>query len=219
MSNLVSSALIGLAIVAAAWIIGQNINHRAVIDNGNQNTLAVSGDGKVFAKPDTFLLSVMAQEKAKTTKDAFAKTNDKIAKIKQVLLDNKVEEKDVQSVNINIYPNYNYDNNKTTIDGFLASHGLSIKIRNLDSIDAILSSVSAIDGVQIQSTSYDVDDKTDLYKQAREMAIAKAKQKANDMARAGGVNLGRVMSMSESQYNSPVPYANQFFSKAADMSM
>ncbi len=123
--------------------------------------------------------------------------------------ENGVAEKDIQSVNISINPNYNYDNGKSTIDGFIATHGLAVKIRNLDSIDAILAGVSGIAGVQIQGTSYDIDDKTLLYREARDLAIAKAKQKAEDMAKASGISLGKVISISESQGYTPM-YTNQY---------
>ncbi len=125
--------------------------------------------------------------------------------------DNGVAEKDIQSVNIAINPNYVYENitGKSSIDGFIATHGLAIKIRNLDSIDAILAGVSGISGVQIQSTSYDIDDKTAFYREARDLAIAKAKQKAEDMAKASGISLGKVISISENQGYTP-PYSNQY---------
>jgi uncharacterized protein YggE len=44
--------------------------------------------------------------------------------------------------------------------------------------------VSQIANVQIQNTTYDIDDKTALYQDARNLAIAKAKQKAEDIAKA-----------------------------------
>ncbi len=69
MNNALSAFIVGIAIVLASWVIGQNINHTANITNGNQNNLSVNGDGKVFAKPDTFLLTVVAQEKSRTTKE------------------------------------------------------------------------------------------------------------------------------------------------------
>ncbi len=125
--------------------------------------------------------------------------------------ENGVAEKDIQSVNIAINPNYVYENitGKSSIDGFIATHGLAIKIRNLDSIDAILAGVSGVAGVQIQSTSYDIDDKTAFYSEARDLAIAKAKQKAQDMAKASGISLGKVISISENQGYTPV-YSNQY---------
>jgi uncharacterized protein YggE len=122
---------------------------------------------------------------------------------------NGILEKDIQSINIAINPNYTYDNGKQNMDGFTATHGLRIKIRKLESIDTILSGISTIPGVQIQNTSYDIDDKTEFYRQARTLAIAKARQKAEDMAKATGISIGRVTSISENQGYNPPMYSNQ----------
>jgi uncharacterized protein YggE len=193
--------------------VATNINHTSVITSEQSNNLSVSWDGKAFAKPDTFIVTVLAEEKSKNTKDGFALVNTKIAQIKKVLLDNGIAEKDIQSNNISINPNYNYENGKSTIDWFIASHGLTVKIRNLENVDTILSSVSAIANLQIQTTSYDIDDKTPLYKTARELAIAKARQKAEDMAKASGITLGRILSISESQWYAQ-PMSNQYYARA-----
>lgn len=210
MNNTLSAFVVGVAIVLASWVIGQNINHTATITSGNQNNLSVNGEWKVFAKPDTFILTVVAQEKSKTTKEGFAQVGQKIGELQKLLKDNGIAEKDIQSVNISINPNYNYDNGKNTIDGFVATHGLQVKIRNLESIDTILAWVSQIANVQIQNTTYDIDDKTALYQDARNLAIAKAKQKAEDIAKVSWISLWKVMSISENQGYIPPVYSNQY---------
>ena len=209
MNTAYSALIIGLAIVISAWIIGRNINHTAMITSGNQNSISVSGDGKVFATPDTFLLTVIAEEKTKTTQEWFAQVGAKIASLKELMKTNGIADKDIQSVQIDINPNYIYDNGKSTIDGFVATHGLTIKIRKLDSVDAILSGVSSVAWVRIQSTGYDIDDKTELYRTARNLAIAKARQKAEDIANASGIRMWKVISINESQDSTPPIYQNQ----------
>lgn len=144
MNTTLSAGIIGIAIIASAWLIANNINHTATITSGNQNSISVSGDGKVFATPDTFVLTVMAEEKTKTTQEGFAQVGAKIASLKALMSQNGVAEKDIQSVNISINPNYTYDNGKSSIDGFVATHGLTIKIRKLESVDQILTGVSTI---------------------------------------------------------------------------
>ena len=108
------------------------------VTTSNQNSISVNGDGQVFAKPDTFILQVAAEEKTKTTEEGFAAVAKKIGAIQNLMKANGITEKDIQSINIGINPSYNYDNGKSTIDGFIATHGLRIKIRKLDSIDTIL---------------------------------------------------------------------------------
>ena len=216
MNNTVSASIIGIAIVLAAWVVGQNMNHPTTITTASQNSVSVNGDGQVFAQPDTFTLDVLAEEKTKTTAEGFAAVGKKVALVQKLLKENGIADKDIQSVNIAINPNYVYDNGKSSVDGFVATHGLKIKIRKLASIDTILSGVSNIPGIQIQNTSYDIDDKTEFYRQAREMAIAKARQKAEDMAKATGIKLGKISSLSESQSYNPPMYQNQMFKMSAE---
>lgn len=208
MNNIISPLVIGLSVIIAAGLIGQSLSHTTTITTTNQNSISVNGDGQVFVKPDTFIIEVVAQEKTKTTEEWFKAVTQKIGSVQKLMKENGILDKDMQSINIGINPNYNYENGKTTIDWFNATHGLKIKIRNLESVDKILTGVSSISGIQIQNTTYDIDDKTEYYKEARNLAIAKAKQKAEEMAKATGISVGKVVSISESQ-NYATPYANQ----------
>ncbi len=216
MQNSFSFLILGACIIVSAWVVGINLNHTTQITTSNQNSVSVNGEGQVFAKPDTFILQVAVEEKSKTTEEGFEKVAVKIASLQKLMKDNGITDKDIQSVNISINPNYNYDNGKSTVDGFVANHGLKVKIRKLESVDAILKGVSSIDGVQIQNTSYDIDDKTEFYKEARDLAIKKARQKAEEMAKATGISIGKVTSISESQSYNPPMYGNQMM-KATPM--
>jgi uncharacterized protein YggE len=209
MNTTISSLIIAAALIVSAWVIWQNLNHTTQITTNSQNSISVNADGQVSAKPDTFILQVAVEEKTKTTEEGFAAVAKKISTLQKLMKENGINDKDIQSVNISINPNYNYDNGKSTIDGFVASHGLKIKIRKLESVDVILTGVSTIAWVQIQNTSYDIDDKTEFYREARNLAITKAKQKAEDMAKATGIAVGKVISISESQSYNPPMYGNQ----------
>ncbi|OGG64383.1 hypothetical protein A3C18_02675 [Candidatus Kaiserbacteria bacterium RIFCSPHIGHO2_02_FULL_54_11b] len=72
------------------------------------NTISVSGDGEVFAVPDTATFSVTVQEEAKEVKNAQAvatkKGNDIIAYLKK----EGINEKDIQTTDYSVYPQYDY---------------------------------------------------------------------------------------------------------------
>jgi len=72
------------------------------------NTITVSGEGEVFAVPDTATFSVTIQEEAKEVKDAqevaTKKSNDIIAYLK----DEGIEEKDIKTADYSVYPQYDY---------------------------------------------------------------------------------------------------------------
>ena len=68
--------------------------------------------------------------------------------------------------------------------------------------------------VQIQGVSFTIDKPDDLQRQAREQAIADARDKADTLAKASGVSLGDAISISEGGGVQPVP-ATAAFDRAA----
>ena len=77
-------------------------------------------------------------------------------------------------------------------------------------IDAATQAVG--DGITLGGVSFSIDDTSDLYGQARQKAVAEAKQRAGQLAQAAGVSVGTVLSMNESVQSSPYPYG---FDRAA----
>lgn len=91
------------------------------------------------------------------------------------------------------------------------SQNVNVKVRDLEKIGEVISRSAEKGANQVGNVSFSIDDEYELKNQAREMAINKAKEKANLMAAQAGMTLGKVKSVIESSgdYNYPVPmYAN-----------
>lgn len=116
-----------------------------------------------------------------------------------------IDAKDIQTTNLSINPEYDYNNGTQTIKGYRANHSLTLKIRKLDTVDAIIPKISFDNDIQISSMRYDIDDKTGFYSQARKLAYEKAEQKAKELASLAGVTLGKVISISDYVVNAPGP--------------
>ena len=181
---------------------------------GNQpyvsNSIAVNGEGKVYATPDIFIFTISVNEKADTTKLAFQQANTKVKEIRQALKDAGVAEKDVQTTNISMYPHYEYNGNNSIPKGYEANQQLTITVRKIEDAGKVMDAVTSIEGAQINSTQYDIDDKEKIYEQARKQAFEKAQQKAEQLADLADVRLGKVTSISDVVMDyQPVPmYAN-----------
>lgn len=107
------------AIIAVAILIGTYmISHRPLPSQTSNvgttpfvsNSIAVNGEGKVYATPDIFIFTVAINETGMTTKEAFQKANVKISDLKKALKDGGVAEKDIQTTSISMYPHYDYTN-------------------------------------------------------------------------------------------------------------
>jgi len=212
---IVSGIFAAVIIIVVAIISGGNKNSPVTSTNvGNQpfvsNSIAVNGEGKVYATPDIFIFNVSVNQTASTTREAFQMANTKVSEIRKALKDAGVADKDVQTTNISMYPHYEYDGNRSTTNGYDANQQLTVTVRKLEDSGKVMDAVTAVEGAQINSTQYDIDDKEKIYEEARKQAYEKAKQKASQLADLADVRLGKVSSISDVVMNyTPVPmYAN-----------
>jgi uncharacterized protein len=165
------------------------------------NTISVSGDGKVYVKPDMVTINTSVSETASTSKKALEEVNKKINKIKKVALEKGVDEEDLKTTNFSIRPNYEWKNRSYVYQGQEASQSLDITMRDIsiksDKITEVIDSISEVSGVRMGWIRFDIYDKTEYYSKARALAFEKAKQKAGELASLGEVELLEPVSIND----------------------
>ncbi len=175
--------------------------------------IAVSGRGEVQAPPDTGFVDAGVNVTATTVADArdrAAKAADAvIASVKK----NGVDSKDIKTTQFRIDPVYDYGKNGGTphITGYTVTNTVEVKIRKLDNFSKIVDDAVAAGGdqVRIEGIRFDIEDTTKLLQQARESAMKDAKEKADQLAKLGGVKLGMPLAISEQQSSNPTPVLSQ----------
>lgn len=202
--------IISLAIILSAIFISRTgiyiKNTGGVESNGKiSNTISVTGDGKISARPDMVQLNIGFQEKASTSKEALAKVNAKIDSALKILKDNGIPDTDIITSNLNVYTEYDYSGSSRRVVGQQASETLEVKVKKIDEKASkavkIIDELSAIDNLQMNSIYFDIEDKTDLFSKAREAAFSKAKQKAEELAKLSKVKLDKPVSITDSTYD------------------
>jgi uncharacterized protein YggE len=171
-----------------------------------KNTIAVSGEGKILAKPDIGKVSLTVLSESKTVAAAQKDNTEKMNKTTQAMKDLGVDGKDLKTTNYNIYPNYQYIAGKSVIIGYQVSQTLDVKIRQLDKASAILAKAAENGVNQIGSLSFAIDNPESIKAEARKKAIDDAKQKADALKNDLGVSLIRIVSFFESSSQPPTPY-------------
>lgn len=178
-------------------------------------TISVTGKGEVFAKPDvaTFSFSIEAKEGDATT--AQNKVSEKMDAILGYLAENGVEEKDIKTEYYNLSPWYEYPEVVCTawscpqqepkLKGYQVSQSVSVKVRNTEKAGELLTAVGERGAMNVSGLSFTIDDEDSLKAEARELAIADAKEKASILAGNLGVRIVRMTGFWEEE-NYPMPY-------------
>lgn len=161
------------------------------------DTFTATGEGKATAIPDIAVISVGVTAQGSTVKQVQEALNTKINAVTAAVKKIGVSDKDMQTTNYNISPNYDYQISMQRITGYQANTNLTIKVRDLDRANDVIDSSTAAGANQVGGVSFDVSDKTKAESEAREKAVTEAKEKAAQAAKIAGFSLGRIINYTE----------------------
>jgi uncharacterized protein len=175
---------------------------------GNTTTMNMQGEGKVEALPDEAVVrfGVVSDERmlSKAYSDNTAKMNGVIEAVRK----NGVERSDIKTSSYTVIPIYPRDENGRQIPGkpgsFRVSQELMVKVRDMEKtgviIDEVVSEgVNTFGGIQFISSRIE-----ELEAEARVRAAKDAAAKAEMLARALGVKIGRILRVNQT-LNGPYP--------------
>ncbi len=190
---------------------------------GITNTISVMGEGKDYVTPDTFVINLSVSELGKDTATVQKQVNEKIVTVNDILKKSDIPSKDIQTANVSVYPEYNRtEKSGQTLVGYRANTTMTINIygkdfwqKGADIVDAI----SKVWGVNINNTSFDLKDKNLAMQWAREKAFADAKAKAEQLAKAWDISLGKPVMITDNNVSytpGPIYYARNEAAKVTD---
>lgn len=172
--------------------------------NNQQQGIWANGEGKVMAVPDIARLSVGIESQSATVSEAQSRATKAMNDVMAVLTQNGVDKKDIQTQYFNIQRVTRWDNDKQQeiLIGYRVTNTVTAKIRQLDKAGTIIDATAQAGGdlTRINGISFDIDNPETFQSQARDKAMANAKAKAEQMAKAAGVNLGKPTYITESSY-------------------
>ncbi len=173
------------------------------------NTISVSGTGEVTGTPDTLIIDLGVQVLRSTVGEATADAARLTQGIIDALKAEGVAEKDIQTTNYSIWPEYDYRNDTQTLRGFRVGNTVSAKIRDLDGAGEVIDAATAAGGDDtiVNGLRFDLEADGALITAAREAAWNDAKAKADQLAALAEVQLGKAVSISETSGPAPPPIA------------
>lgn len=160
--------------------------------------LTVSGSGTVLVESDLAVVTVGVREASTDVLVAQSTVNEKIAAIKQSLLDAGAKESEINTDSINIYANYDYSDNTEVIVGYTANNTLSVRTTDIDNVGALIDAAFAAGANTLDNVQFTVQDDSEAREQALTKAVEDARRKADVLAAAAGLQIASIASIAES---------------------
>ena len=175
------------------------------INTNKTDLFEVTGRGFAAAPPDQARISIGVTESAPNVTDAQGRINTKTNNIISAIKKLGVAEKDIKTTNYSVNPNYSFDTAQK-VTGYSVSQTLEIK-SDIAKINQVIDA-STTNGANVAGgIEFIFNDKkqVELENTARKEAVKKAKKKAQGLADAAGIKLGRIVDVSESAGQTPRP--------------
>ncbi len=208
LATVITIWLVALALDRAlqAGINFNNLNHWQT-PRPNNDTISISGEGKETAIPDIGVVALSVESRGKTVAEVQTDNTKKMNDILDYVKSLNIENKDIRTSQYNLYPIYAYEQNtgKQKLDGYQLTQTVEVKIRDLDKVGRVLSGATERGANQVGQLTFTIDDPEKVQAAARLKAVKNARAKAEALAEAAGVRLGKIRSFTEN-INSPSPY-------------
>ena len=188
-------ALIGAAVIGGARFSQDSGVTAAETDT--TRTVSVSGEGRVSLAPDIVMMTLGVDIR---NTDLTAAQNEAEATMESVLAALKaagVDEKDLQTSGYSINVERDWNQATQPIIGYLVSHTVTAKVRSVDNAGAVLASAVDAGANNVGGVWFALDDSAAAVQQARELAVADAAARAEELARLTNSTLGPVQHISE----------------------
>ena len=196
-----------------------------VIGDAQDAGIWVDGVGVVSAPPDLAELDLGVSATAIPVSEARDHAAEAMTAIVASLIGSGVASADIHTRHFSIQPQYDWQEvieegvhrSERVLTGYQVSNTVIVRVRDLDSVSELLDGAVAAGGdlIRVNGINFRIEDTTELAKEAREKAVADALARATELASYSGVNLGRMVFLSETSAQ-PVFAERAFAALSAD---
>lgn len=195
----VASLLVALAFTTAPSFA------RAAEDD---RTIEVTGEGKVSAKPDLAVVTAGVTTQAPEAQEALRQNSEAMAEVVATLKDRRIAAKDIQTSQFNVSPVYEQNRERQEAPRLVAyrvTNQVTVHVRKIGELGEILDALIQAGGNEISGVRFEVDDLAKLLEEARAKAVQEGRRRAETLAQAADVQLGKVLRIQETGVGFPRP--------------
>ncbi|MXY36410.1 MAG: DUF541 domain-containing protein [Dehalococcoidia bacterium] len=202
------SRMVAALVAVAAILVLASACFETSVEDGidDSRSISVTGTGEVRAEPDIATVNTGVEVRADTVAAARAGAAEASNAIIATLRAHGVEEGDVRTVDFYVYPEYHYRDETPRVTGYVFSNTVQVTVRDVEGIGELIDAIAVAggDAVRFGGISFAHADPGALAEEARELAIADARAKAEQLAELTGVTLGSIITVVETSWAAPL---------------
>jgi uncharacterized protein len=162
------------------------------------------GEAAVKRTPDRAWVTIAAESRARTPREAQRSNSDAMSGILQKLKGAGLPPEAIRTLAYDLQPEFDYANNRQTLRGYVARNSVEVRVDDLPKLGEILEGVVGAGATNVSGVRFDVKDRDSAEREALRLAVSDARRRADAAASGAGVKVERVLRIEE-QRSMPMP--------------
>jgi uncharacterized protein len=194
-----------LVVLAAAVVAFAGVGRPESAGSAEKPTggITVTGVGTTTSIPDEAAFTIGVQTQGSTAREALAANSEQMSRVIAAVKSAGVDKSDIKTQDVSLSANYA---DEGRIDGYSARNSVLVTIHDLSKAGAVLDAASNAGANEVYGPMLSRSDEDAQQAEALRDAVSNARKKAEALADAAGISLGRVTAMTEGFSGGPQPY-------------
>ena len=155
--------------------------------------VAVVGEGVVDAVPDRAWITVGAESRASSARDAQRRNAELMNPILDKLRASGVPADAIRTVGYDVQYEWDYVNNRRVGRGYVARNTVDVRVDDVERVGDLLEIAAGSGATNLGGVRFDLKDRASHEREALRRAVADARTKAEALAAAAGRQIGPVL--------------------------
>jgi len=167
--------------------------------------VVTTGEGVVKLAPDRLWVSVAAESRAKSPKDAQRANADAMKTVLDRLKALGLPADAIRTSGYDLQPEFDYANGRQTLRGYVARNSIEVRVDDIARAGDVLDAAVGSGATNVSGVRFDLKDRTSAEREALRLAVADARRRADSAAAGAGMRVDRVLRIEEQRAMVPEP--------------
>jgi len=168
--------------------------------------VVTSGQGVVQAVPDRAFITIGAESRAQSAREAQRLNTEAMTPIQQKLRGAGVPADAIKTIVYDVQYEWDFVNNRRVGKGYVARNTVEVRVDAIDRVGELLEIAGASGATSLGGVRFDIKDRSKLEREALRLAVADARARAEAIAAGAGRTIERIVRIEEQGVSGgPVP--------------
>ncbi len=173
--------------------------------NSNEPVIVTTGEGVVKMAPDRVWVTIAAESRARSPRDAQRANSDAMKAVLDKLKALGLPADAIRTSGYDLQPQFDYVNGRQSLREYLARNTIEVRLDEVTRAGEVLDAAVGSGATSVSGVRFDLKDRDTAEREALKKAVADARGRADAAAAGAGMRVDRVIKIEEQRVMIPEP--------------